>query len=87
MHCGRCHEPDDAEGPKLDRDILTTRLNAVDLFDYVSEAMPQDNPGSLPEPVIWSALSFLLTRADLGTPPGGLNRKNAAALKFPEVSW
>jgi hypothetical protein len=63
MHCARCHEGADVDGPSLTGDPFIDRWrddSLGSLFSFIRTSMPRDNPGKLSEDVYRDILAFLL---------------------------
>ncbi|MGI8929411.1 MAG: c-type cytochrome [Candidatus Limnocylindrales bacterium] len=80
--CASCHGADGEGdiGPALvgERYVFRSRGTAQGLYDYVSEAMPFDAPGSLPEQEYWDILAWILDQNDLLSGGTELGPENAA---------
>lgn len=63
-NCAKCHGADGqgtAKAPALVGDEALGRFaTAQDVFDFASEAMPADRPGSLEDDEYWAILAFAL---------------------------
>ena len=78
--CNRCHGPesDNPDAPLLLRQgSLKNYANAADLFHYVRESMPSDEPGSLADEQYWDVLAFLIDRQGILTSDVPLGPDNA----------
>jgi hypothetical protein len=65
--CTSCHSADDFGGTTFKS--RWGGASAYDLFDMISAAMPQDNPGSLERQQYADIIAFFLSRSDV--PSGG----------------
>lgn len=72
--CAVCHgdQGEGGEGPPLigPGNFLADFRTAQGLFDFIREAMPNDDPGSLQDQQYYDVLAFLLARNNFN--PGGL---------------
>jgi mono/diheme cytochrome c family protein len=66
-NCARCHGANLVDGfaPKLSKPTLAKYGTAQELFDYLRQSMPKDNPGSLSEQEYYDVTSYLLFKQDL----------------------
>jgi mono/diheme cytochrome c family protein len=83
-NCASCHGADGSggKGPKVVGEGALTRFaNAAEVFSYVSENMPGNAPGSLPEDEVVAILAFDLfaNGVKLDEP---LSTSNAAAIEL-----
>ena len=86
-HCAACHASNlsGASGPALAGGSFAsylqfTKMNAGQLFDYMSAHMPANAPGSLSKPEYLSVLAYIL---EVNHYPGGkapLSAKSAACM-------
>jgi mono/diheme cytochrome c family protein len=88
--CIRCHGDrgqgggaDDPEAPLIiGARALTGFRDGQDLYDYVVEAMPNDEPGSLPAQDYWNVLAWLLAQNNLSSPGEPLGPATAAGVSM-----
>ena len=86
--CANCHGargegagPDDPDAPLLVGPRgLTGFRHALELFEFVRDSMPQDQPGSLTADQYWSVSAWLLAQNSLGGASAPLGADNAAAI-------
>lgn len=80
--CASCHGVDGEGdiGPALigERYGFRSRGTAQGLYDYVSEAMPFDAPGSLPDQEYWDTLAWILDQNGLLPDGTELGPENAS---------
>lgn len=80
--CARCHGAagEGDIGPALigENYVFRSRGTAQGLYDYVSETMPFDAPGSLPEQEYWDILAWVLDENALLPDETELGSENAA---------
>ncbi len=79
--CARCHgaEGEGGIGPRLiGDDRLAGYGTALGLFDYVSQVMPADAPGTLPADQYWAVVAYLVRTGGYGDPPEPFDRDGAA---------
>ncbi|MBA2264604.1 MAG: c-type cytochrome [Chloroflexi bacterium] len=80
--CASCHGTDGEGdiGPALvgENYAFRSRGTAQGLYDYVSDAMPFDAPGSLPEQEYWDILAWILDQNELLPEGTQLGPENAA---------
>ena len=58
--CHACHELESGDGEALTADLLASYYNARSLHDYISVAMPYDEPGSLNVEEFWAVTAYLI---------------------------
>jgi mono/diheme cytochrome c family protein len=89
-NCARCHGErgqgggqDDPEAPLIiGARALTGFRDGQDLYEYVTDSMPNDNPGSLPADDYWNVLAFLLAQNNLSGPGEPLGPATAAGVSM-----
>jgi len=88
--CGACHGtrgegagPDAPEAPAvIGPRALTGFRDGQDLYDYLADSMPQDNPGSLPAEDYWNVLAWLLAQNGLSGPGPSLGPATASGVSL-----
>ena len=66
-YCAQCHRPDltGAVGPALVGDAFLKKWGnkpLSDLFSFEHSNMPANNPGSLPDDVMWNITAYILQK-------------------------
>ena len=56
--------------------------HAGDVYNYMSNQMPRDKPGSLKPEEYWAILSFILTAHGAPVPEGGVTPQNANSVSI-----
>jgi cytochrome c len=87
--CQDCHGINGDGGKEapaiLGKKRLTKRFaNAQQLFDYVAEKMPKDNPGSLDIGQYWNVVTFIVATHRKTIPDGRLSESNAPDVKLKD---
>ena len=81
--CSRCHGPesDNPDAPLLLRpNAFKTFANGADIFQYVRDSMPGDEPASLAEEQYWDVLAFLLAQQGISNGDAVLGPENAMSV-------
>jgi hypothetical protein len=81
--CAECHGPDstDPDAPLLLRpDSLRRFPNAAAAHKYISESMPNSEPGALPAEEYWDVLAFLLAHNGVGEGDAALGPDTAGGI-------
>ncbi len=79
--CAECHDPGGV-GPEPDADTLQNYPSAMALFNYVSRAMPNDAPGSLPEQEYWDVVAHMLAAQNLLPAETVVNEETAGEIRI-----
>ena len=75
--------PDAPDAPSvIGPRALTGLRDGQDLYDYVVDSMPQDDPGSLTAEQYWNVLAWLLTQNNLSSPGAPLGPATAASVSL-----
>jgi cytochrome c len=87
--CQACHGVNGEgtkEGPAiLGKKRLSKKFsNAQQLFDYVAEKMPKDNPGSLDIGQYWNVVTFIVATTRKTIPDDRLSESNAPDVKLKD---
>lgn len=87
--CQDCHGVNGEgtkEGPAiLGKKRLSKKFsNAQQLFDYVVEKMPKDNPGSLDIGQYWNVVTFIVATTRKTIPDDRLSESNAPDVKLKD---
>ncbi len=88
--CAGCHGArGEGAGPNSDEAPLVVGPRALrgyrdaqDLYDYVSDSMPQDQPGSLTSDQYWSVLAWLFDQNGISGPGDPLNSATASSVSL-----
>ncbi len=87
-NCASCHGERGEGGPGSPA-VLGKGLyakseykNAQQLFDYVANQMPKDNPGSMDIGQYWNLVTFVVATTGRKIPDDRLSESNAADVKF-----
>jgi S-disulfanyl-L-cysteine oxidoreductase SoxD len=88
--CANCHGargegrgPDDPDAPLLVGPRgLTGFRHGLELFEFVRDSMPQDQPGSLTADQYWAVSAWLLSQNSIAGPSAPLGPDNAAGVSL-----
>ena len=61
---------------------LSSFRDGQDLYDYVVDAMPQDQPGSLSSEEYWNVLAWLFAQNGISGPGAPLNAATASGVSM-----
>ncbi|HZU07524.1 MAG TPA: cytochrome c [Chloroflexota bacterium] len=88
--CASCHGargegggPESPDAPLLvGPRALTGFRDALELYEFTAESMPQDQPNSLPAEEYWAVIAWLLAENGLSGPGEPLGPANAAQVSL-----
>jgi mono/diheme cytochrome c family protein len=77
IECARCHDPQRVVPLTVER--LVPYRNAENLYAYISETMPLDKPGALPDYDYWAVTAYLMHASAVELPADAVLGPDTAA--------